>query len=144
MREKDYVRPLTPEEIAHVRAQIGTVRCSGCGAPVDLGRDAACRYCGARIEALDPEAVRRAIRLPPGAGARPEPAVSAEAAIDAWLAAMRRDRAPAWTADLVVGAWPASWARCSTGPDRTRGPGFVLAAPVSTMSCLGPPHGMPA
>jgi hypothetical protein len=103
MREKDYLRPLTTEEIAHVRAQIGTVRCSGCGAPVDLGRDAACRYCGARIEALDPEAVRRAIRLPPGAGARPEPAVSAEAAIDGWLAAMRRDRAPAWTADLVVG-----------------------------------------
>ncbi|HEX4884292.1 MAG TPA: zf-TFIIB domain-containing protein [Casimicrobiaceae bacterium] len=101
MREKDYLRPLTPEEIAHVRAQIGTVRCSGCGAPVDLGRDAACRYCGARIEALDPEAVRRAIGQPPAP--LPAPAVSAEAAIDAWLALTRRERERAGHADLVVG-----------------------------------------
>jgi DNA-directed RNA polymerase subunit RPC12/RpoP len=105
MREKDYVRPLTAEEIAHVRAQIGTLHCSGCGAPVDLSRDAACRYCGARIEAIDPDAVRRAIeRGPPRHETRP-PAPGAD--IDRWLASQRHaaSGAPAmpWTVDLVVG-----------------------------------------
>ncbi|MDH4182032.1 MAG: zf-TFIIB domain-containing protein [Betaproteobacteria bacterium] len=101
MREKDFVRPLAPAEIAQVRAQIGTVRCSGCGASVDLGREPACSYCGARIEALDPEAIRRAIAAPPSTRTPPSP----EAAIDALLAAQRtKARRPFESgADLVFG-----------------------------------------
>lgn len=96
MREKDFVRPLTPQEMERLRAQLGTVRCSGCGAPVDLGRDPACRYCGARVEALDPDAVRKAIERGrrPAAPAPPEPPATLPA----------RAVRPATGFDLVVDA----------------------------------------
>jgi hypothetical protein len=101
MREKDYVRPLSPAEIAQVRAHIGTVRCSGCGASVDLGRTPACNYCGARVEALDPEAIRQAIAAPPPA----RPTAQAETALDRLLAAQEPAARPAHQAgaDLVFG-----------------------------------------
>lgn len=101
MREKDYVRPLSSAEIALVRAQIGTVRCSGCGASVDLGRMPACSYCGARVEALDPEAIRRAIAAPPPARSTAPAATT----VDALLAAQHAAARPAHPmgADLVFG-----------------------------------------
>ena len=89
MREKDFVRPLTPAEIALVRAQIGSVRCQGCGAPVDLGRDASCSYCGAAVVALDPEALRRALApAQPRAAGAPSRDLP-EALVDALLATHR-------------------------------------------------------
>jgi Transcription factor zinc-finger len=57
LREKDFVRPLSAAEIEKLKVHIRSVRCSGCGAAVDLARDMACRYCRAPIEALDPNAV---------------------------------------------------------------------------------------
>lgn len=63
LREKQFVRELTPGEIAHVRAQIREVRCSGCGAPIDLGRDTCCPHCGAPIAILDADAVDKAMRM---------------------------------------------------------------------------------
>lgn len=53
LREKDFLRPLTPRELERLRQQVGSVRCSGCGAPVDLARDARCTYCAGPIEVLD-------------------------------------------------------------------------------------------
>jgi hypothetical protein len=57
LREKNFLRPLSPAEIEKLKVHIRSVRCSGCGAPVDLARDMACRYCRAPIEALDPNAI---------------------------------------------------------------------------------------
>jgi hypothetical protein len=104
MREKDYLRPLTPAEVAQVRAQIGTVRCSGCGASVDLGREPACGYCGASVVALDAEAIRRAITAS-GPSHVAASAARAEAAMDALLAAQRASPRPGFEsgADLVFG-----------------------------------------
>ena len=61
LREKDFVRPLAPVELARLKALVATVRCSGCGAPVDLGRDMVCRFCRAPLEVLDPRAVGQAL-----------------------------------------------------------------------------------
>ena len=57
LREKNFVRTLSPAELATLKLHVRTVRCSGCGAPVDLARDMVCRYCRAPVEALDPDAV---------------------------------------------------------------------------------------
>ena len=59
--EKSFVRPLPPSEIDRLRRSVGTVRCNGCGAAVDLATDTACRYCRAPIAVLDPEALTRAV-----------------------------------------------------------------------------------
>jgi hypothetical protein len=57
LREKNFVRPLAPAELARLRSAIRFVHCSSCGAPVDLGKDGACPYCKAPLAILDPDAV---------------------------------------------------------------------------------------
>jgi hypothetical protein len=57
LREKDFIRPLTHAEIERLKAHIRTIRCSGCGAPVDLAREMVCGFCRSPVEALDPAAV---------------------------------------------------------------------------------------
>lgn len=61
MIEKGFVRQLNREEVKTLSARIGTVRCSGCGAPVDIQRDAACRHCHAPVAILDADAVKKAL-----------------------------------------------------------------------------------
>jgi DNA-directed RNA polymerase subunit RPC12/RpoP len=61
MIEKGFVRQLSPAEVHELAARIQTVRCSGCGAPIDIRRDAACTHCRAPIAILDPDAVEQAL-----------------------------------------------------------------------------------
>jgi Zn-finger nucleic acid-binding protein len=61
LREKQFVRSLTPAELRRVRAELKTVRCSSCGAPVDLQRDTACGFCKAPLAILDADAVAKAL-----------------------------------------------------------------------------------
>ncbi len=62
LREKEFIRPLAPEELARLKAAVRVIRCSSCGAPVDLERETACPYCRAPIAILDPDAVAATIR----------------------------------------------------------------------------------
>ena len=59
--EKGFVRQLTGAEIAELRVRIGTVRCTGCGAPVDIRKDSVCEHCQAPIAILDAQAVEKAL-----------------------------------------------------------------------------------
>jgi hypothetical protein len=61
MIEKGFVRQLNGTEIKQLSAQIGTVRCNGCGAPVDIRHQSACTHCRAPITILDPAAVESAL-----------------------------------------------------------------------------------
>jgi hypothetical protein len=51
--EKDFVRPLTAEQIADLRRNVQTVNCSNCGAPIDLARGGSCAHCGSPLSMLD-------------------------------------------------------------------------------------------
>jgi Transcription factor zinc-finger len=62
LREKNFVRPLSPERLAELRRHTPTVNCSACGAPVDLARDSACPHCRAPLSMLDPDQVQAAVR----------------------------------------------------------------------------------
>jgi hypothetical protein len=53
LREKDFIRPLSPAQIAELRQNVQTVNCSNCGAPVDLAAGAACAHCGSPLSMLD-------------------------------------------------------------------------------------------
>ncbi|MDB5806370.1 MAG: hypothetical protein JWN73_3692 [Betaproteobacteria bacterium] len=61
MIEKGFIRSLNKVEIAALAAKIETIRCSGCGAPVDLRHDTACPFCKAPIAVLDAGAVEKAL-----------------------------------------------------------------------------------
>jgi hypothetical protein len=53
LREKDFIRPLSAEQIADLRANVSTVNCSNCGAPIDLATSTACSHCGSPLSMLD-------------------------------------------------------------------------------------------
>ena len=61
LREKNFIRPIDPQEIERLKSVVTTVRCVSCGAPVPLERSAVCPYCGAPVMLLDPQAVDRAV-----------------------------------------------------------------------------------
>jgi Zn-finger nucleic acid-binding protein len=61
LREKQFVRDLTGPEIDRLRANVKQVRCSSCGAPVDLGRNPQCNYCRAPVSILDADAVSKTL-----------------------------------------------------------------------------------
>lgn len=61
LREKEFVRTLSPAEIDALKATVTQVRCSSCGAIIDVQKDAACGYCKAPLAILDANAVDKAL-----------------------------------------------------------------------------------
>lgn len=61
MIEKGFVRQLSNSEVNTLAARVGSVHCTGCGAPVDIRQDHACRHCGAAIAILDNNAIEQAL-----------------------------------------------------------------------------------
>lgn len=63
LKEKQFIRQLTPIEIGRLRADVRQIKCSGCGGSIDLASDTACSYCGAAIAVLDADAVTNAMEV---------------------------------------------------------------------------------
>jgi hypothetical protein len=61
LREKNFVRPLDARELAELRKHVQSVRCSGCGAGVDLVRGSTCEYCRAPVSIVDPRQVEKIV-----------------------------------------------------------------------------------
>jgi hypothetical protein len=104
LREKQFVRTLSPIEIERLKATVKQVRCSGCGAPVDLGKDPACGYCRSPVSILDEQAVQKALEglsETDRRRTRPEPHEIGEA-FDALIASHRKPRRSGspWTRDI--------------------------------------------
>ncbi|MEQ1692622.1 MAG: zf-TFIIB domain-containing protein [Gemmatimonas sp.] len=98
LREKEFVRSLSPPEIESLKATISQVRCSSCGATVDLERDVACSYCRAPLAVLDSAAVEKALAAlteTEKTQTRAAPSPTA-AAFESLLAAHRLQAQPNW------------------------------------------------
>jgi hypothetical protein len=63
LKEKHFIRLLTPVEIGKLRVDVKQIKCSGCGGAIDLEKDTACAYCGAAIAVLDADAVTKAMTV---------------------------------------------------------------------------------
>jgi hypothetical protein len=59
LREKDFVRPVSPQQLAELRQTIRTINCSNCGAPIDLVHDTVCQHCGSPISILDVKQIQQ-------------------------------------------------------------------------------------
>jgi hypothetical protein len=70
LREKNFIRQVSPADLDKLKKLVRIIRCSSCGAPVDLATQTACAYCRAPITVLDPEAVARTLRELDAAAAR--------------------------------------------------------------------------
>lgn len=103
LREKQFVRSLSPVEIDGLRATVRQVRCSSCGATVDLAKDSACPYCRSPISVLDGDAVDKTLAsLTQAERQRSVPNADAlAAAFESLVAAQKTGpRESPWTRDL--------------------------------------------
>ena len=53
LKEKDFIKPLTTQQIAELRRNVQAVNCSNCGASIDLAMSSACAHCGSALSMLD-------------------------------------------------------------------------------------------
>ena len=53
LKEKDFIKVLTPPQIAELRQNLQTLNCSNCGASIDLAKTSQCGHCGAALSMLD-------------------------------------------------------------------------------------------
>jgi len=53
LREKDFIRPLSGEQLQELRQHVQAVNCANCGASVDLTTRSACGHCGSALAMLD-------------------------------------------------------------------------------------------
>ncbi|MEO5823360.1 MAG: zf-TFIIB domain-containing protein [Vicinamibacteraceae bacterium] len=61
LRAKNFVRDLTPTEMTELRRHVQSVKCTGCGAAVDVRTTSACGFCRAPIAMIDPDQLQRTI-----------------------------------------------------------------------------------
>jgi len=118
MQEKGFVRQLNGAEIDALAKKVQIIRCSGCGAPIDIRHETVCVHCRAPIAILDPQAVEKALSGL-GQAAEKEGKVDAEAFADALIAneraksrmarEERRDAGPPDVTDLISGGIELVW-----------------------------------
>jgi hypothetical protein len=89
LREKDFIRVLTAQQLADLRQNVQSVNCSNCGAPVDLTKGAACRHCGTPLSMLDLGQAEKLVRQLQSAEHRAEQPV--DPALPLELARARRE-----------------------------------------------------
>jgi hypothetical protein len=103
LREKDFVRPLSAQQILDLRANVQSVNCSNCGAPVDLTHASECAHCRTPLSMLDLnqiEAMAAHLRRADEASRTldpmlPEKMKREKEAVDALFEALRADGASA-------------------------------------------------
>ncbi len=61
LAEKQFVRELTQLERSKLAATVQQIKCSGCGASVNIGKTDACEYCRAPVSVFDRDAAKKAI-----------------------------------------------------------------------------------
>ena len=53
LKEKNFIRPLTAQQLAELRQHVQSVNCSNCGAPVNLAHRSICEHCKTPLSMLD-------------------------------------------------------------------------------------------
>lgn len=61
LREKQFVRTLSDHELTTLSAKVKQIRCSSCGAGINIEKDRACTHCGSPVSVLDENAVAKAL-----------------------------------------------------------------------------------
>jgi hypothetical protein len=119
MIEKGFVRQLNGAEVEDLARQVQSIRCAGCGAPVDIRRDPVCTHCRSPIVILDPAAVDNAL-ADFGRRASQQAQIDPHAVADALIANQRAGKASpaspkryglleADLSDLVLGGIETVW-----------------------------------
>ena len=125
LREKDFIRPMTPAQIEELRKSVSAVNCSNCGAPVDLAKGTACTHCGSPLSLLDLQQAAKLVADLQQAATRPGRVDRTGLEFD--LARARRDTA----AKFETLNYRNSWTNLTDGADLV---GSTVSLVVSILS----------
>lgn len=87
--EKGFVRQLTAQEIRTLPVDVTSVKCSSCGAPIDIRKESVCAFCHMPVVVLDHQAVEKALNALQ-ASAQQQHGADKNAVIDALLMSERQ------------------------------------------------------
>jgi hypothetical protein len=73
LREKNFIRSPSAEELGRLRNTVREISCSQCGAPIDLTKDSACTHCRSPIALIDPDGIAKAVHELTAWEAKPSP-----------------------------------------------------------------------
>jgi len=104
LKEKNFIHPLSAEQIKELRQNVQFVNCSNCGASINLESDSVCSFCHAPISMLDMKQPQRMLdQLKQAAEPRPfDPALPmklASAKLELETSLADHDRSPEWWSD---------------------------------------------
>jgi hypothetical protein len=91
LREKDFIRPLSPQQLATLRENVQMINCSNCGAPIDLAHDSGCPHCGSPLSTLDLEQISRMANQLQQRAAEPRTTIDVAALFQAMKLERERD-----------------------------------------------------
>ncbi len=103
LREKDFVKPLSAQQLAELAQRFRAVNCSNCGSPVHLAAGSSCTHCGSPLCTLDlphAEVLLGQLKRADEQAARP-----VDPALPMRLAAARREVEEAFGADRGGSSW---------------------------------------
>ena len=106
LKEKNFIHPLSPEQIKELRQNVQFVNCSNCGASINLESNSACPYCHSPISMLDMKQPQRMLeQLKQAAAPKPiDPALPmrlASAKLELETSLADHDRSPEWWSDAA-------------------------------------------
>ena len=106
LKEKNFIHPLSSEQIKELRQSVQFVNCSNCGAFINLESDSVCSYCHSPISMLDMRQPQRMLeQLKQAAEPRPiDPALPlklAFAKLETEASLAKFDRSPEWWSDAT-------------------------------------------
>ena len=104
LKEKKFIHPMSPKQIAELRQNVQSVNCSSCGASIDLVSNSACPYCHAPISMLDMKQPQQMLdQLRQAAEPKPfDPTLPLKLAsikLDLETSLADHDRTPEWWSD---------------------------------------------
>jgi hypothetical protein len=106
LREKNFIRPPSVDELRRLRETVRQIACSQCGAPIDLTKDTACKHCAAPVALIDSDGIAKALRELSVAPALPDPeklrSALRDAQIDAIFDLQRMRERGSQDSDLVA------------------------------------------
>src|ERR1700687_407701 len=62
LREKNIVRSLDVRHINALKQRVKVIRCSNCGAPINLEQESTCSYCHSPLSMLDPTQIQATLQ----------------------------------------------------------------------------------
>jgi hypothetical protein len=106
LKEKNFIHPLSADQIKELRQNVQFVNCSNCGASINLESDSACPYCHSPISMLDMKQPQRMLdQLKQAAEPKPiDPAFPmklASAKLELETSLADHDRSPKWWSDAA-------------------------------------------